>query len=74
MSTGPPSKSVTQKRIEANKPVYKSSRPTMWKQGDTNTKAMYKAREKSAEASEKGIVLDESDLKRTRKNNPDIEG
>ena len=74
MSTGPPSKSVTQKRIEANKPVYKSSRITMWKQGNTNTKAMYQAREKSAEASEKGIVLDESDLKRTRKNNPDIEG
>ena len=49
MSTGPPSKSVTQKRIEANKPVYKSSRITMWKEGDTNTKAMYKAREKSAD-------------------------
>ena len=74
MSTGPPSKSVTQKRIEAGKPVYQSSRPTMQKQGDTNTKAMYKARDKSAEESEKGIVLDEMDLKRKRNNNPDIEG
>ena len=46
----------------------------MWKQGNTNTKAMYQAREKSAEASEKGIVLDDQDLKRERKNNPDIEG
>ena len=51
MSTGPPSKSVTQKRIEAGKPVYKSSRVTMWKEGNTNTKAMYKAREESVDES-----------------------
>ena len=58
MSAGPLSKSVTQKRIEANKPVFKSSRPTMWKQGDTNTKAMYKAREKSVdESSDESIDL-----------------
>ena len=35
---------------------------------------MYKARDKSAEESEKGIVLDHQDLERKRKNNPDIEG
>ena len=35
---------------------------------------MHQARDKSAEESEKGIVLDEMDLKRKRKNNPDIEG
>ena len=51
MSTGTPSKSVTQKRIEANKPVYKSSRLTMRKEGNTNIKAIYKAKEKSVDQS-----------------------
>ena len=52
MSTGPPSKSIEQKRVKAD-PEIKKSRPTIWKRGDKNTEEMYRNRELSEENEQK---------------------
>ena len=75
MTTGPPSKSIEQKRVQSKPVVKKNDEGTcMWKSGDRNTKEMYKNRKLSEEFEKHQREIDEIDMKEESDNELIVDG
>ena len=74
MTTGPPSKSIEQKRVQSKPPVKPKEGLCLWKRGDTNTKVMYRIRQLSEEFDKHQQEIDDIDMKEESDNELIVDG